>query len=170
MKPPAPYTFDPTLDLTFERVVDVPRELVWKAWTTPKHILKWFTPKPWKTIECEIDLRPGGLFRTVMLSPEGTQYPNVGCYLETLENERLAWTDALEPGFRPTRRNTDHAGGGGMFTFTAVISLADQGSGTRYTALAMHRTGADRKAHEDMGFEEGWGKALDQLVEVVKAM
>ena len=50
----------PGLDLILERVVDVPRELVWRAWTTPEHLMKWFTPVPWKTIACEIDLRPGG--------------------------------------------------------------------------------------------------------------
>lgn len=158
------YKPDPTLDLSFERVVDVAPELIWKAWTTPKLILKWFTPAPWKTIDCEIDLRPGGIFRTTMLSPEGKEYPNTGCYLELVENERLVWTDALEPGFRPTRRTTDS----GIFTFTAVVSMAKHARGTRYSALAMHRSEADRKVHFDMGFEEGWGKALDQLLEAVK--
>lgn len=60
---------DPKLDLVLERVVDVPRELVWKARTTPEHLKKWFTPAPWTTVDCEIDLRPGGIFRTVMRSP-----------------------------------------------------------------------------------------------------
>ena len=62
---------DPQLDLVLERVVDVPRELVWKAWTEPEHVMKWFTPAPWTVTECEIDLRPGGIFRTTMRSPEG---------------------------------------------------------------------------------------------------
>ena len=65
------YQPDPRLDLTFERIVDVPKELVWKAWTQPEHLKPWFCPLPWRTIDCEIDLRPGGIFRTVMLSPEG---------------------------------------------------------------------------------------------------
>ena len=51
---------NPKLDLILERVVDVPREIVWAAWTKPEHIKKWFTPAPWKTVDCEIDLRPGG--------------------------------------------------------------------------------------------------------------
>jgi uncharacterized protein YndB with AHSA1/START domain len=112
----------------------------------------------------QIDLRPGGIFRTVMQSPEGEKFPNLGCYLEVVENERLVWTDALEPGFRPTRRTTDNAAGGGVSAFTAVITLATHGKGTRYTALAMHRSEAERKSHEEMGFHDGWGKALDQLV------
>ena len=51
---------DPRLDLVLERVVDVPPKLVWAAWTTPQYIKKWFTPAPWQTVDCEIDLRPGG--------------------------------------------------------------------------------------------------------------
>jgi len=157
---------DPVLDLVFERVVDVPRELVWKAWTTPAHIKKWFTPAPWTTIDCEIDLRPGGIFRTVMRSPEGQEFPNVGCYLEIVPNERLAWTNALLPGFRPAIGNP--ACPGEVFSFTAVISLATQGSGTRYTALVVHGDAEGRKKHEALGFHDGWGKALDQLVALVK--
>src|SRR5690242_2821697 len=98
---------NPSLDLVLERVVDVPRELVWSAWTTPEHIKKWFTPAPWTTIACEIDLRPGGAFRTTMRSPEGEEFPNVGCYLEVVPNERLVWTNALGPGFRPAAATGD---------------------------------------------------------------
>ncbi|EMG12072.1 putative toxin-antitoxin system, toxin component [Leptospira interrogans serovar Grippotyphosa str. LT2186] len=93
---------DPKLDLVLERIIDVPRELVWKVWTTPEHLKPWFCPSPWKTIDCEIDLRPGGIFRTTMQSPEGENFPNLGCYLEIIPNERLVWTDALQPGFRPS--------------------------------------------------------------------
>lgn len=62
------------------------------------------------------------------------------------------------------------AAGGGISAFTAVISLATHGKGTKYTALAMHKTEAERKSHEAMGFHDGWGKALDQLVDLVKSM
>ena len=161
---------DPRLDLVLERIVDVPKHLVWLAWTTPEHVEKWFTPAPWRTVDCEIDLRPGGIFRTVMRSPDGQDFPNVGCYLEVVEGERLTWTDALEPGFRPARRGNEHAAEAGVSAFTAVITLATHGTGTRYTALAMHRSEEDRKRHEEMGFHDGWGKALDQLVELARSM
>ena len=159
---------DPKLDLVMERVVDVPRELVWQAWTTPKHILKWFTPAPWKTIDCELDLRPGGLFRTVMQSPEGEEFPNVGCYLEVIENERLIWTNSLEPGFRPANMSTKS--GCDTFAFTAVVSLEPQGTGTKYTALVIHGDEENCKKHEAMGFHDGWGKALEQLVALMKGL
>jgi uncharacterized protein YndB with AHSA1/START domain len=155
---------NPELDLIFERVVDVPPELVWAAWTKPEHITKWFTPAPWTTIDCEIDLRPGGIFRTVMRSPEGQEFPNVGCYLEIIDNRKLVWTGALEPGYRP--RDTS----GFPFVFTAIIKLEPHCSGTKYIAHLLHSNAAGRKKHEDMGFHAGWGKALDQLVALAKTM
>lgn len=159
---------NPKLDLVLERVVDVPRELVWAAWTTPEHLMKWFTPVPWKTVECEIDLRPGGIFRTVMRSPEGQDFPNLGCYLEVVPNEKLVWTNCLEPGFRPAVMAG--ASSCGEFPFTAIVMLEPHGQGTKYTAIALHRDEEGAKQHAALGFEEGWGKALDQLVTVVKKM
>ena len=156
------HTIDPTLDLVFERAVDVPPHLVWAAWTTPEHVLKWFAPKPYETIECEIDLRPGGLFRTVMRSPEGETMDNgAGCFLEVVENRRLVWTAALGPGFRPTDSD---------FPFTAIITMEPSGSGTKYRAVAVHGSKALKEQHEEMGFHEGWGAALDQLVALVKRL
>src|SRR6218665_1129123 len=125
-----PWKFDPKLDLVFERIADVPPELVWEAWTTPEHLKAWFCPKPWGVSECEIDLRPGGMFRTVMLSPEGEKFPNLGCYLDVVPNRRLIWTDALHPGFRPS--NTPSAGCPVPGFFTVLITLEPAGSGTRY--------------------------------------
>lgn len=150
---------DPNLDLVLERVVPVSPELVWLAWTRPEHLKHWFTPKPWTTEECEIDLRPGGIFRTVMRSPEGQDFPNLGCYLEVIPNRSLVWTDALEPGFRPARGAAPHG-----FRFTARVSIEPHAEGAKYTATAMHTDEAARTKHEEMGFHEGWGAVLDQLV------
>ena len=153
---------DSRFDLMFERNVDVPRERVWAAWTTPDLLKQWFTPAPWTTVDCEIDLRPGGIFRTVMRSPDGLEFPNIGCYLEVVENERLAWTNALGPSFRPAPAPT---GNHSMnFAFTAMIELAVHGNGTTYTARVIHGNETDRNKHAAMGFEQDWGKALDQLV------
>lgn len=154
------FTPDPNLDLVLERVVDVPPALVWRAWTEPEHLKVWFCPKPWSVSDCEIDLRPGGKFNTVMRSPEGEAFPNAGCYLEVVPQKRLVFTDALQPGYRPAEKPF----------MTAVITFAPEGTGTRYTAMAIHRDEATRKQHEDMGFHQGWGAALDQLVAHAKTM
>jgi uncharacterized protein YndB with AHSA1/START domain len=155
---------DPQLDLVLERVVDVPPELVWLAWTSPEHLKKWFTPAPWQTVDCEIDLQPGGVFRTVMRGPEGQQMDNVGCYLQIVPMEKLVWTGALGPGYRP--RNSAQF----PFLMTAVLMFEKVPQGTKYTALVIHSDEESRRKHEQMGFHHGWGKALEQLVAMAKAL
>jgi uncharacterized protein YndB with AHSA1/START domain len=150
---------DPKLDLVLDREIDVPVELVWQAWTTPESIKHWFCPKPWSVSKCEIDLRVGGAFSTVMRSPEGEEFPNLGCYLEIVPQRRLIFTDTLLPGFRPAPKPF----------FTGALLLEPIAKGTRYTAIAIHGDEATRKQHEEMGFHQGWGTVLDQLVAHIKA-
>jgi len=149
---------DPERDLVIEREIDVPVSLVWKAWTTPAHLRNWFVPRPWSVTDCEMDLRPGGICRTVMRSPEGQEFPNVGCYLEVVPEQRLVFTDTLLPGFRPAPEPF----------FTAALLLAPNGSGTRYTAIAFHGSDEARRKHEAMGFYDGWNTVIDQMVESIK--
>lgn len=151
---------DPKRDLVLDRLIDVPRELVWKCWTIPEHVSKWFTPKPWYISDCEIDLRPGGIFRTVMNGPDGEQSINYGCFLDIVPNERLIWTDALRPGYRPAESPF----------LTAVLLLKDEGPKTRYTAAAIHRDEDTRNRHEEMGFYDGWGTVLDQMIDYSKTI
>jgi uncharacterized protein YndB with AHSA1/START domain len=146
---------DPKLDLVLERDIDVPVKLVWAAYTKPEHLRNWFTPRPWTITECEVDLRPGGTFRVVMRSPEGQESPILGCYLEVVPEERLVWTDALLAGYRPSENPF----------LTAVITMEPRGTGTHYTAMAMHRDEATRERHKEMGFYDGWGTVVDQLIE-----
>jgi uncharacterized protein YndB with AHSA1/START domain len=158
--------FDPALDLVLERVVDVRPDLVWKAWTTPDLLKRWFTPAPWTTADIALDLRPGGLFRAVMRSPEGQDFPNDSCILEVTPTSRLVWTTALGGGFRPVAPKVPP---GDALSFTAVISIEPHGAGTRYRAHLMHADPATRERHGAMGFESGWGAAFDQLVAMVRA-
>jgi uncharacterized protein YndB with AHSA1/START domain len=156
------------LDLSFTRVVDVPRAQVWRAWTEPELLKHWFCPLPWKTIDCEIDLRPGGVFRTTMQSPEGVEFPNLGCYLEVVPDTKLVWTNAMLPGYRPSVVSATCGSDDAAFLFTAMVELADREQGTRYTATVIHADEAGCKQHANMGFEAGWGTALDQLVAMIK--
>jgi uncharacterized protein YndB with AHSA1/START domain len=155
-----PHALDPELDLELTRETDVAPELVWRAWTEPELLVQWFTPKPWETPVAEVDLRPGGKFRTVMRGPDGEENDNQGCYLEVVPNERLVWTAALAPGFRPQP---------GPLPFTAIIELERTPSGgTKYRAIAMHQDPEGRKVHDEMGFHDGWGAVFDQLVELMQ--
>ena len=150
---------DPKLDLVLERELDVPVDLVWKAWTTPEHLKHWFVPKPWSITDVKMDLRPGGVFSTTMRSPDGQEFLNNGCYLEVVPNERLVFTDTLLPGYRPSPKPF----------FSAALLLTKNGSGTRYTAIAIHGTEEARKQHEDMGFHDGWGTVVEQMAQFIKA-
>jgi uncharacterized protein YndB with AHSA1/START domain len=153
--------FNPSHDLMLERVVGVRPELLWRGWTEPELLVQWFTPHPWKTVACEIDLRPGGRFSTTMRSPEGQDMPtHHGCFLEIIENRKLLWTDGLLPGYRPSPAGF----------MTAAIILEPKGNETRYVAIAMHADEKSRRKHEEMGFQEGWGVALDQLVALTKTL
>lgn len=154
---------DPKLDLVLERVLDVSPEQVWRAWTTPELMKKWFCPEPWKVTDAEVDARAGGIFRTTMASPDGQEFPSTGCILEAIPNKKLVWTSVLLPDFRPQPNNE------GM-KFTGFILLEAQGNKTKYTAIARHGNEEDCKNHAEMGFEQGWGICADQLVKLMKGL
>lgn len=159
--------FDPTLDLQYHREVSLSAARIWEGWTNPTTLMKWFCPRPWKVVECEIDLRPGGIFRTVMQSPEGKNMPdNLGTFLTIEPQQRLVWTNALGPGFRPKPQPKDENLGFFFVVDLRLVPLAN--GGTSYTANVMHQDATSRQAHEDMGFQQGWGMALDQLVELMR--
>jgi len=154
---------DSKLDLVFERTAPVSAQIMWNAWTQPEQLMQWFTPAPWKTIGCDIDLRPGGLFHAAMQSPDGETFNNDGCYLEVVDNKRLTWTNTMSAGFRPAT-----AGAPG-FAFTAIITFEPQGlSTTHYKAVVLHNNAEDRIKHEQLGFQDGWGVAYAQLLEMTK--
>jgi uncharacterized protein YndB with AHSA1/START domain len=156
-------------DLVLERTLDAPVELVWEAYTKAEHMKRWFAPKPYEISEMELDLRPGGIFWLRMTGPDGfdTGHGVPGCILEVVERERLVWTSALGPGFRP-----NVAGEGcEALPFTAVITFADGGNGrTRYKAVALHKDAQDCATHEKMGFTEGWGTVADQLADFARSL
>jgi uncharacterized protein YndB with AHSA1/START domain len=145
-------------ELVLTRVVDAPREKLFQGWTDPKLMVQWFAPAPLTTIVHEVDPRPGGVFRVTMRDPNGTEYPANGVYLEVVKNERIVTTDAYERAWQPSAKPF----------MTSIITFEDAGPGkTKYTARALHWTKEDRETHEKMGFHEGWGQCLDQLVALV---
>ena len=156
-------TATPTSDreLVLTRLIDVPREKLWRCWTEPKLMLQWFTPAPWKTIHAETDVRPGGSSYVVMQGPDGTEMPNRGVYLEVIKNERLVFTDAYTSAWEPSENPF----------FTGILTFEDAGNGqTRYTARALHWTRENRETHEKMGFHEGWGVATDQMTALARTL
>lgn len=144
-------------ELVITRLIDAPREKLFRAWTEPELIKQWFAPQPLTTTVEKIDVRPGGSQRMVMRDPEGKEYPVRGVYLEVIPNERLVFTDAYTSAWQPSEKPF----------MTVVLTFDDEDGKTRYTARVLHWTIADRETHEKMGFHEGWGKCTDQLAALV---
>jgi uncharacterized protein YndB with AHSA1/START domain len=153
-------TFHPELDLTVSRIIKAPRSAIWKAWADPKSFEQWWVPAPAVCRVRDMDLRPGGAFRTEISQDGGAFGPHItGCFLAIDELERIVFTDALVAGWRPAEASF----------VTAVITLKEHADGTEYTATAMHRNTADRDQHELLGFHEGWGTVIRQLAERVES-
>lgn len=159
---------DTELDLVLERELAVPVNLVWRGLTEPNLLKQWFCPKPWGIADCRVDLRPGGEFYTVMQDPEGNKFPNTGCFLEIINEKRLVWTSALVANYRPAPPAASGDKECAHIAMTVIIELEPVLSGTRYTAHVMHNAPDQKKAHEDMGFHEGWGTTITQLEELLK--
>jgi uncharacterized protein YndB with AHSA1/START domain len=142
-------------ELMLSRDVEVPRERLFKAWTTQLPL--WWGPHGTITPVCEMDLRPGGTFRTIMRTPDGAEFSTRGVFLEVIKNERIVFTDAYGPDWAPAPD----------ILFTAIITFEEiSGGRTNYTARALHWTVANCEKHERMGFHQGWGESLDRLVAI----
>lgn len=152
----------PTSDreLVLSRVINAPREKLFKAWTDPELLKQWFAPLPYTTPVAQLDVRPGGSNLIVMRGPDGSDMPNRGVYLEVVKNERLVITDAYTKAWEPSEKPF----------MTVLLTFEDLNGKTRYTARVRHWTVADREAHEKMGFHQGWGQCADQLAALVEKM
>ena len=155
-------SFPADRELVLTRLIDAPREKLYRCWTEPELLKQWFAPKPWTTPVVELEVRPGGSVLFVMRSPEGQDMPNHGTYLEVVPNERLVSTDAFTRGWEPSTKPFMLL----IVTFEDVAG-EDGGRKTRYTARVRHWSVEDKEAHEKMGFHEGWGICADQLTALV---
>jgi uncharacterized protein YndB with AHSA1/START domain len=157
------FTINPQLDFVLERFIDAPKHLVWEALTKPEHLKAWYMPKSWGAVaDCEMDVRPGGIFSIDIATAEGQVLPNLGCFLEVVPMQRLVWTSMLFPGYRPAVFDD--------VPITAILAMEAAGTGTRYVFTALHRDEADLEKNKESGFYQGTEVAIDQLVEHVMAI
>jgi len=147
-------------ELTLTRLIDAPREKLYRCWTDPALLKQWFAPLPYTTPVAELDVRPGGSALIVMRGPDGKDMPNHGVYLEVVPNQRLVSTDAFVKAWEPSQKPF----------MTLILTFEEEGGKTRYTATVRHWTVADREMHEKMGFHQGWGICADQLTALVASI
>jgi len=143
-------------DLSVERLIDAPPEVVWQVWT--ERTEEWFCPKPWRVAIHAQELRPGGKSIMIMHGPGGEEMPMEGVFLEVMPGKRIVSTDAFKAGWQPQ----------GPF-MVAITEFIEEGGKTRYRATARHWTAEAKQQHETMGFTEGWGQVAEQLAELAEA-
>lgn len=139
-------------ELVFQREFDAPRTRVYKAWTDPKRLARWWGPEGFTNPVCELDARPGGLIRIDMRGPDGALYPMTGAYQEVVEPERLVFTSAaLDQKRKP------------LFEVLQTVTLGEKDGKTTQTLTAQIIESDDDTPPYVEGMEAGWNQALYRL-------
>jgi uncharacterized protein YndB with AHSA1/START domain len=131
------------------REFDAPREHVFKAWTTPELVRRWWHAKRGDVTVCEIDLRVGGQWRYAMIASGGFEVGFHGEYREVVANERIVMTEVYE--------------GAPDAPALTTLTFEERDGRTFVTMLVEHATKAARDAHINTGMEDGLQDALDLL-------
>lgn len=143
-------------EILLTRTFDAPRELVFEAWTEQGHLMKWLCPKDFAVLYVDVDLRPGGAWRSGMKAPDGEEYYMRGIYREVAPPERLvfthSWEDSKEPGHEPGHETL------------ITVTLRDLGNKTEMT---FHVAGLTSDESRD-GQKQGWSEAFDNLAAALR--
>jgi uncharacterized protein YndB with AHSA1/START domain len=152
---------NPDLDLTLQRVIRAPRAVVWRAWTDPSQLERWWVPAPAVARVDRLEAQPGGAFVT-RISDDGVEFaPHIDAsFLVVDDHERLVFTNAIDSRWRPTRPDP--------IAMVAEIVLRDHPDGTDYRVVVRHGDPAARARHEELGFFDGWGAVTGQLAALVE--
>lgn len=139
-------------EIVITRVVDAPRELVWEAWTNPKHVVQWWGPRGFTTTIHKMDVRPGGVWQHVMHGPDGTDYPNKSVFIEVVKPERIVYS---------------HGGGkkgGPGAQFRATWTFEQQDHKTKVTIRMVFPSAEERdQVVKVYGAIEGGNQTLERL-------
>lgn len=144
-------------ELVITRTFDAPARLLFKAWSTREHIMKWFGPVGWPVTMCEMDFRVGGRWRMAMTGPSGKQNTLFGgTYLEIVPDRRIVFDNGFETP--------------GAERMIMTITFEEMDGKTTLTHHTLFASAAMKKSHVGAGFVAGTNSGLDQLADVVAAM
>ena len=141
--------------LVISRVIDAPRALVFRMWTDPAHVARWWGPQGFVTTFCEMDIRVGGAFRQCMRSPQGTDYWKRGVYREITPPERIVFTFAWED-----------ANGQPGHELLTTVSFEEHGEQTRMTLRQEKFATKDRCDDH----REGWASCFERFAAYVESI
>jgi uncharacterized protein YndB with AHSA1/START domain len=152
-------TLNKTKELTITLVFNAPRELVWKAWTSQKHIEKWWGPKGFTNPVCEWDANAEGKIYIEMKAPDGVIYPMDGKFTEITKPNKIVFTSAA------LGENGKH-----LFDIVNTISFAEEGDKTKLTLHFIFSNIIPEAEKNIAGADMGWNMSLDKLVELLKTI
>jgi uncharacterized protein YndB with AHSA1/START domain len=138
-------------EVVIERSFAGPRELLFAVWTEPAHLRRWWGPHGFTLSHCEVDLRPGGAWRFVMLGPDGSEYPLGGAYREVLPPERIVYTSTIDAPSMP------------KVEALVTVTFGEHGGRTMVTMTTRYATPADRDTMLRLQMAEGMGESLERL-------
>jgi uncharacterized protein YndB with AHSA1/START domain len=144
-------------EFVMERILDAPRELVFQAWSDPKHLEQWWGPKGWTLPVCKMDFRPGGVWHYCMRGPEGEEGWGKAVYREIVEPERIVYVDS----FADAEGNALE----GMPETVITVTFTEQAGKTKLTSRAQFASAADLETTLGMGMAEGLSETWDRLEE-----
>ncbi len=143
-------------EIVISRTFDAPRALVWEAMTDPQQVIRWWGPRGFTTTIEEMDVRPGGVWKSVMHGPDGTDYPNYKQFKEVVKPERLVFTHGGGKKGAPTVN----------FLATWLFDALDGGEKTKVTIRMTFASAADREmVVKEYGAIEGGKQTLERLGE-----
>ncbi len=147
-------------EIVVTRVFDAPRSLVFKAWTDPKHLVRWWAPKGWTTPFCKADPRKGGKFHFCMRSPEGRDIWGIGIYQEIVEPERIVYTDAFaDAQGNPVPPSHYGMSPGHPAETVVTVTFVEREGRTELTLRHAMAIGVEERE----GTRQGWTEMLDRL-------
>jgi uncharacterized protein YndB with AHSA1/START domain len=141
-------------EIVLTRVFDAPRELVWDAWTDPRHIVKWWGPRGFTTTIHQMDVRLGGIWKQTMHGPDGTDYPGQSVFIEVVRPERIVYSMT---GGKKGERGVQ---------FQATWTFKTQGRKTKLTLRMLFASAQEREfVEKTYGGVEGGIQTLARLAE-----
>lgn len=154
-------------ELTIMRIIDAPRELVWKAWTEPDCMMRWWGPKGFTSPVCKIDPRVGGEYLNLMRSPEGKDFWSVGVFREIVMPERLVMTDSFADKHGNIVKATHYGLSQGFPLEMLITAILEEHEGK--TKLTIKHSGIDSISDKDRGdMQQGWNESLDKLIDNIQ--
>lgn len=143
-------------EIVMTRVFDAPRRLVFEAHSKPEHLKYWWGPRKYALISCELDFRPGGIWRFVQRGPDGEEFAFHGVYREIVAPERIVQTFVFE--LVPDEESVE------------TLTLVERNGQTMLTSHSLFRSREARDGMIQSGMESGARETLDRLAEHLETM